>query len=149
MRKNRIEKLNVYCDMDGVIADFNNEPNALERFKTEKGFFRKLKPMNSFALNQLINNKNINLFILSASPNIIADNDKRKWLKKHFPKIKKANIIIMRSGQNKADFMKTKKGILLDDYGKNCQQWRERGNIAIKIEKPLLEYFHKFVPQLY
>ena len=35
-------KINVYLDMDGVIADFNNEPNALERFATEHGFFRDL-----------------------------------------------------------------------------------------------------------
>ena len=33
------ERTNVYLDMDGVIADFNNEPKALERFATEAGFF--------------------------------------------------------------------------------------------------------------
>ena len=50
-----------------------------------------------------------------------------------------------RLGQNKADFMKTKTGILLDDYGKNCSKWRERGNVAIKITKPLQEQFHEFL----
>ena len=34
-----------YCDMDGVLADFNNEPQALERFEKEKGFFYNLKPI--------------------------------------------------------------------------------------------------------
>lgn len=143
MGKNR--KLNVYIDMDGVIADFNNEVNALDRFATEKGFFKKLRPMNEFGFNQLINNPNINLFVLSASPNKQADKDKRAWLNYYYPQIKKSNIIIMRVGENKADFMKTKNGVLLDDYGKNCNQWRERGNQAVKIEKPLQEHFHEFM----
>ena len=36
--------------------------------------------------------------------------------------------------------MKTKKGILLDDYGKNCREWLEvKGNISyqISVEKPI------------
>jgi 5'(3')-deoxyribonucleotidase len=147
MRKNVIKqpKINVYCDMDGVIADFNSEPNAVERFQTEKGFFRNLKVMNKSAFESLLNRKNINLFVLSASPNKEADGDKMAWLKQHFPKLKKSHIIFCRNGQNKADFMKTKKGILLDDYGKNCRQWRERGNVAIKITKTLAEHFNEFM----
>lgn len=134
--------LNVYCDMDGVIADFNAEENAVERFKIEKGFFRNLKPMNADGMNKLIeaDGKKINLFILSASPNRQSDKDKRKWLKCYYPQIKRRKIIIMRCGKNKADFMKTPDGILLDDYGKNCNQWRERGMVAIKIEKSLISH---------
>ena len=82
------EKTNVYLDMDGVIADFNNEPKALERFTTENGFFRDLKVMNKWAVNQLLAMENINVFILSASPNKQADKDKMAFLKYHFPKIK-------------------------------------------------------------
>ena len=54
------EKTNVYLDMDGVIADFNNEPDALERFATEEGFFRDLKVMNKWAVNQLLAMEDIN-----------------------------------------------------------------------------------------
>ena len=32
-----------YCDMDGVLADFFAEPNAVQRFETEKDFFYNLK----------------------------------------------------------------------------------------------------------
>lgn len=138
-------KLNVYIDMDGVIADFNNEINALDRFATEEGFFKKLRPMNEFGVKQLIHNPNINLFVLSASPNKQADKDKKAWLNYYYPQIKKSNIIIMRVGENKADFMKTKNGVLLDDYGKNCNQWRERGHQAVKVERPLQEHFHEFM----
>lgn len=138
-------KMNVYVDMDGVIADFNNEPHALERFTTEKGFFKSLKVINKWAFEMLMNNKEINLFVLSASPNKQADNDKMAFLKFHFPKLKRKQVIFCRNGQNKADFMKTEKGVLLDDYGKNCIQWRERGNVAIQVKRPLQEHFHEFM----
>ena len=90
-----MKKLNIYCDMDGVLADFNAEINAVERFKKEKGFFKRLKPFerNVRALRKLILNKNVNVYILSASPNARADKDKIKWLKKYMPFIKKENII--------------------------------------------------------
>lgn len=140
-----IIKTNVYVDMDGVIADFNNEPHALERFTTEKGFFKSLKVMNKWAFEMLMNNKEINLFVLSASPNKQADRDKLAFLKFHFPKLKRKQIIFCRNGQNKADFMKTENGVLLDDYGKNCEQWRERGNVAIQVKRPLQEHFHEFM----
>ena len=117
-----------YCDMDGVLADFNNEPQALERFEKEKGFFYNLKPIeeNIEFIKALVDSGE-SVRILSASPNKIADDDKIKWLRKYMPYINKNRIIIIRNGQNKADFVETKgKNILFDDYGKNCNQWEEK-----------------------
>ena len=71
-----MKELNIYVDMDGVLANFNAEPNAVERFKSELGFFAKLKPIQSNVafVNELIENE-FNVFILSASPNNNADKD--------------------------------------------------------------------------
>ena len=129
--------VNIYCDMDGVLANFSRKVRAVERFENEKGFFKNLAPIktNVESIKLLIEN-NYNVYILSASPNESADNDKIEWLKKYLPMIKNENIILMRNGENKADFVKTNENnLLFDDYSKNVNDFLNRGFDSVKIEK--------------
>lgn len=132
------KRLVIYCDMDGVLADFNAEPDGVERFRVEADFFTNLKPIknNVEALRELIaDGKEVN--ILSASPNERADQDKIKWLSRYIPELRADHIIIMRNGENKAHYIKADgnaENVLFDDYGFNCECFRADGHRAYKID---------------
>lgn len=127
----------IFLDLDGTIAKFNVK-NALERFDKEIGFFAKLgayvgvEVVNELALNG-------NVFVISASPNEQADNDKMVWLKKYLPNIKQENVTLCRIGENKAEIIQNKYNIiinkeclLLDDYTKNLVEWEKVGGLGVK-----------------
>lgn len=128
----------IFLDLDGTLAKFN-VPNALTRFKTEKGFFANLKAYKGIEkINEMAKNYTNYMYIISASPNKQADNDKMLWISKYLPNIKKNHIILCRCGENKASIL-AKKGLeinkncfLLDDYTKNLIDWELFGGTGIK-----------------
>ena len=133
------KRLVIYCDMDGVLADFDKVPNAVARYKNEESFFFNLEPIetNINAIKQLIK-KGYQVKILSKSPHEKADYDKRLWLEKYLPQIKIENIIFARPHETKISFVnKFEKSfsLLLDDYEKNIQEWRNENGIALTITK--------------
>jgi 5'(3')-deoxyribonucleotidase len=131
-----MRKQYIYLDMDGMLADFFAEKNAVERFKDEPSFFYNLQPIfsNLATAKKLLANNNLSVRVLSKSPNKQADKDKIAWLEKWLPELPKNRIILIRNGEDKSQKMKTKHGILFDDYGKNCQEWLSKnGNIAFKV----------------
>jgi 5'(3')-deoxyribonucleotidase len=130
----------LFLDMDGTIAMFNSKRNALKRFDNEKGFFQTLKPfVNINVINEMIKKGNIEIYVISASPNEQADIDKMAWLNTYLPNLSQTNICFCRLGQNKAKVIKDKLNIdidnncyLLDDYTKNLIEWNNCKGIGIK-----------------
>jgi 5'(3')-deoxyribonucleotidase len=134
-----MKKIIIYCDMDGVLADFDKVPNAVARYKDEPNFFYNLEPIseNVNAIKKLIA-KNYLVKILSKSPHEKADSDKRKWLEKYLPEIENKNIIFARPHETKISFvdeLEKSFSLLLDDYEKNIQEWRNENGIALTITK--------------
>ena len=123
--------------MDGVLADFEGQPNAMQRFITEEGFFQKLQPTPLVSkLNELLKENNENVYILSASPNLRADTDKMFWIYENLPNIKLENVIIVRGGagadERKAQYANSE-SILFDDYSNNLITWESFGGIGVKV----------------
>lgn len=127
----------IFLDLDGTLAKFNVR-NALTRFDNEKGFFAKLGAYKNIEyINEMA--KKGNVYIISASPNMYADMDKKAWIQKYIPNIPKQNIVLCRLGINKAKHIENKLNIkidktciLLDDYTKNLVEWESAGGVGIK-----------------
>ena len=134
-------KIKLFLDMDGTIAKFNSKRNALSRFEKEENFFLSLKPFKYIEeINQLVKeNNNVDVFIISASPNEKADKEKRLWVQQYLPDLPLANICFCRIGENKGKIIKEQLNItidntcyLLDDYTNNLIEWQKSNGIGIK-----------------
>lgn len=127
----------IFLDLDGTLAKFNVR-NALERFDKEIGFFANLGAYKGIeSINELA--KSGVIYIISASPNTQADNDKMIWISKYLPNVPQENITMCRLGENKAKIIESKYSMsitqecyLLDDYTKNLQEWAANGGTGIK-----------------
>ena len=77
-----MKNLVVYCDMDGVVADFNKRQDAVEVFRKEKGFFRNLDAIaeNVAGLKYLAFH-GAKIYILTATPHRRADRDKKSLVR--------------------------------------------------------------------
>lgn len=132
--------IKLFLDLDGTLAKFNSKKNALKRFDNEKGFFSSLKPYKNIeVINQLATCENVEVYVISATPNEQADQDKMIWIKTYLNQIKQENICFCRLNENKAKVIKdklnieiNKECILLDDYTKNLIEWKNLNGIGIK-----------------
>lgn len=127
----------IYLDMDGVLADFDGQPNALDRFIKEDGFFLKLQPTCLVAaINEMLKDSEQRkvIHILSASPNKRADIQKRLWLFEHLPLLEPENIIFVRGGtsERKSDYVEPD-ALLIDDFSDNLLDWESKGGKGLKL----------------
>lgn len=132
--------IKLFLDLDGTLAKFNSKKNALQRFDNEKGFFASLKPYKYIEeINKIATSGNVEVYIISATPNEQADLDKMTWIKTYLKDIKQENICFCRLNENKAKVINNKLNItidkecvLLDDYTKNLIEWNNLNGIGIK-----------------
>ena len=136
---------NIFFDMDFTIVNsielLVDGELGTQKYKTERGWFKKLKPYKNIELlNDLARNGNV--WILSNSPTEQADFDKNWWLDMYIPNIPVTKRIFNRgaiaANKTKAQVAMevlgrklTVNDILFDDAIENCKDWEKAGGRAI------------------
>lgn len=123
-------KPNLFFDMDGVMAEYNNVPYKV---LYEKNYFYDLKPIENTinSVKELLKSNDCNVYILSSvlSDSEYALDEKREWLHKYIPELKDESMLFTVCGLNKRDFINkelNENDILIDDYTPNLKNWSEQ-----------------------
>lgn len=138
MENNNAEKIRLFVDMDGTLAEFK----PVETLETlyEKGYFENLEAIPNIvaAIKEIANNRpDIDLHIMSSylSDSPYALNEKNAWLNKHLPEIPAEKRIFPPCGKDKKDYVPggiKETDVLLDDYSHNLKNW-EPPAMGIKV----------------
>ncbi|MEE0930531.1 MAG: hypothetical protein UIM53_05980 [Acutalibacteraceae bacterium] len=125
-----------FIDIDGTLAVYISKNYPWWEID---GIFRVLKPQEQVlqAVRDLIHNQE-EVYILTAyhreTPQV--KDDKIFWLRKHLPEVSLDHQIYTFCGEDKTLYISEgvkPTDILLDDFNKNLEKWREAGGIGIKL----------------
>lgn len=131
--------IDIYFDMDGTLAYFNNRICSIEDL-LEPNYFYNLAPIENMVqcMNILLasHEKDVNIYILSSCINENAKQQKDRWLDKHIPLLKKEDRIYVPFSKNKADYVKNKDNlnILIDDYNSNLVEFNNQNKNFVSIK---------------
>lgn len=129
-------KKTYYFDVDGVLANFHEVYNPKNRAESlTYKFIRELQPFteNINLVKKLIADGN-RVYISTMVANEATKKARIEWINEMLPEIPSYRIITIVGHGNKAQYMKTKDGILIDDKKANCRQWEKAGHSAIWLE---------------
>ena len=90
--ENNNKNINIYCDMDGVIAEYDIGNFNYETIRPLKTSINNIK--------KLFCKENINIYILSICKTDKIIEDKIIWLNKYMPFLKKDNMILLSKENN-------------------------------------------------
>lgn len=125
------EPLNIFVDMDGVIADYDFDHNL--DFKSKRPIKTNIK-----TLKKISELENINLYILSICKENSQINEKNEWLDKNAPYFKKENRIILSKDDKKNKSSKDLKYEYLKKFLKDNKKI-----IVIDDDNEILKYLKK------
>jgi len=137
----------IALDLDGVLADFDHrvatilgqnwkllKPDILWReLGNENHLFNTLQVL-PHAHKLVTHLMHHDLYILTAIPRptgklASAAQDKKDWVSRHINK--NIHVETVLGGKNKAKFVVDANSVLIDDYPRNINAWKEQGGIGI------------------
>ena len=142
--------MNIYVDLDGVLADFNGffmsrygtDPKTYEKEFGEEEFWRMINKIDDFFFHipPLPDAMLLMAYLQPHDPIILtaasrhrptSNNEKLRWVEKHFGP--QQRVITVLSGRNKHWYCR-RGDILIDDWVINADSWRKKGGIWITHE---------------
>ena len=149
----------IYCDLDGVLVNLMKGANELilplypnvkdwtevdkeERWKVisgKKDFWKNLEFMpNGIRLWNFIKPYNPNILSAYSKRDVNSKRDKLLWVTKNLGRLPRKNIlIVLRKDKKRFAVSDGTPNILIDDYDKNINEWKNAGGIGI---------LHKSIP---
>lgn len=141
---------NLYIDFDGVIVDsievtyqmmnkmnidYKNSKECLRFYQNLdwEAVLKKCKPINNSieCIKELEKSNKYNVSILTHVNSISEIEEKVKFIRKYLSNI---TIIPVPKSISKAKMLKAKDAILVDDYVKNLEEWKEENGVGIKFD---------------